>query len=199
MQPVVTGAVEGDLDEAVLRRVLGDIGITLGLVHGRKGKAFLLQCLPGYNNAANFAPWVVLIDLDQDCVCATSCLRQWLHSPAPQMCFRVAVRSIEAWLLADRERVARLLGIRTRLIPTKPDDLDDPKRELISLARRSSRRSVREELVPRDGSGRAVGPLYTTRMIEFVMDKNAGWRPEEAARISYSLSRCLQRLSGIFQ
>jgi hypothetical protein len=105
MQPIVTGAVEGDLDEAVLRRILADYGITLGLVHGRRGKAFLLQCLNGYNNAAKFAPWVVLVDLDRDCVCATSCVRQWLNNPAPQMCFRIAVRSIEAWLLADRERL----------------------------------------------------------------------------------------------
>ena len=43
MRPIATGAVEGDLDEAILRRVLDNVGITLGLVHGRKGKAFLLQ------------------------------------------------------------------------------------------------------------------------------------------------------------
>jgi hypothetical protein len=113
------------------------------------------------------------------------------------MCFRVAVRTIEAWLLADRERLAQLLGVNVAWLPTDPDYLDDPKRELINLARRSRRRAVRDDLVPRQGSGRSVGPLYTTRMIEFLQDETAGWRLDQALRASDSLARCVIRLRSL--
>jgi hypothetical protein len=103
LRPVVTGAVEGDLDEALLRRILGGVGMSLGVVYGRKGKRFLLEAVKGFNNAAQYSPWVVLVDLDHDCDCAPPCVRKWLARPAAHMCFRVAVRSVEAWLLADRE------------------------------------------------------------------------------------------------
>lgn len=187
----VTGAVEGDLDETLLRRILGHVGMSLGRVCGRKGKRFLLQSINGYNNTAQYAPWVVLVDLDRDGDCAPPCVQKWLARPSAQMCFRVAVRSIEAWLLADRERIGHLLGISRAWLPANPDSLNDPKRELINLARRSRRRGVRDDLVPREGSGRSVGPLYTTRMIEFLQDEVAGWRPDQALRVSESLERCV--------
>ena len=79
-------------------------------------------------------------------------------------------------------------------MPDNPDDLDDPKQELINLARRSRRRGIRNEIVPREGSGRVVGPLYTTRMIEFIQDEIGGWRPGRALRVSGSLARCIARL-----
>ena len=189
--------MEGDLDEALLRRILGCAGMSLGTVYGRKGKRFLLQSIHGYNNAARYAPWVVLVDLDRDGDCAPPYVQKWLARPSAQMCFRVAVRSIEAWLLADRERMARLLGVSRAWLPANPDSLDDPKRELINLARRSRRRAVRDDLVPRQGSGRSVGPLYTTRMIEFVQDEVAGWRLDQAVCVSESLERCHLRLCNL--
>lgn len=39
MQPVVTGAVEGDLDEALLRRLADYVGLSLRAVYGRKGNS----------------------------------------------------------------------------------------------------------------------------------------------------------------
>ena len=187
----ITGAVEGDLDEAMLRRIATYAGLTVGIVHGRKGKPFLLRSLNGYNNAARFSPWFVLVDLNGDCDCAPVCLHQWLPDPSRHMCFRIAVRAIESWVMSDRDRVARWLGISRANVPAEPDHLEDPKRELINLARRSRRRGLREDLVPREGSGRAVGPLYAMRMSQFIQDDTHGWRPEQAIRISDSLARCI--------
>jgi hypothetical protein len=193
----VTVAVEGDLDEALLRQILDHVGMSVRAVYGRKGKRFLLQSINGYNNAARHAPWIVLVDLDRDCDCAPPCAQRWLATPSTQMCFRVAVRAVEAWLLADRERLAQLLGVNAAWLPANPDCLDDPKRSLIDLARRSRRRAVREDLVPRQGSGRSVGPLYTTRMIEFLQDDTAGWRLDQALQVSESLERCVRRLRNL--
>jgi hypothetical protein len=110
------------------------------------------------------------------------------------MRLRLAVRAVEAWLLADRERIAQFLGTRPNSVPANPDELENPKRELITLALGSRKRAIREELVPREGSGRSVGPLYTARMMEFVQDTTAGWRPDIAARVSDSLARCIGSL-----
>jgi hypothetical protein len=110
------------------------------------------------------------------------------------MRLRVAVRKAEAWLLADRERLSRFLGVSADLIARKPEDLANPKREIVDLASRSRRRAIRQDMVPRQGSGRAVGPAYSSRLIEFVSDAQAGWRPDVAAENADSLRRCLKSL-----
>lgn len=191
---IVTGAVEGDLDEVLLRRLAGHVGIELGKVHGRNGKHPLLQNLRGYNLAARHAPWIVLVDLDRDCDCAPVCRGQWLPEPARFMYFRIAVRACESWFLADHERLADFLGISPTRLPRDPDGLDDPKRTLVDLARGSRKWIIREHLVPRAGSGRSVGPAYTSHMIEFANDACAGWRVDVAAERSPSLRKCLECL-----
>ena len=197
VEAVVTGAVEGDLDEIVLRQVVSLAGLSLGVVHGRQGKPALLRALPGYNNAAQYAPWIVVVDLDQDCGCAPSCQNQWLPNPAPLMRFRIAVRAVEAWLLADSERIAHFLRVSRARVPANPDDLNDPKDVLINVARHSRRSSIRAGIVPRERSGRRVGPLYNAIMSEFVLNLDRGWRPEIALEYSPSLARCVDSLRGI--
>lgn len=193
---MISGAVEGDLDEAVLRRLANHVGLHIGTVYGRKGKPHLLSSLAGYNAAAKHVFWIVLVDLDSDCDCAPVCRHQWLPQPNSKMSFRIAVRAIEAWLLADRERIANLLRIKTALVTQYPDQLTDPKAELIALASRSRRRQVQEDYVPEAGSGRKVGKLYTGNLIEFVQSEE-GWRPEIAQTNSESLARCMADLAKL--
>ena len=190
----VAAAVEGDLDELVLRRIAEGVGINIGNIHGRNGKGPLLKALIGYNNAARYAPWIVVIDLNGDFDCAPAGLGSWLPDPAPHIRFNIAVRSIEAWLLADRQCLAQWLGISQSRLPSDPDSLGNPKLELINLARGSRNRRLRNALVPREGSGRRVGPLYNARLSELVRDRDKGWQPERAAQNSDSLARCLRRL-----
>ena len=191
---ILSGAVEGDLDEVVLRRIVEYSGLELGAVYGRNGKPHLLNSLHGYNSAARFAPWIVLVDMDRDCDCAPICRQQWLPDQAGSMCFRIVVRALETWLLADRQRVAEWLGVSVAQVPHNPDELIDPKRELVNLARRSRLSRIRRDVVPSERSGRAVGQLYFARASEFIHDRRTGWRPQEALRNSNSLERCVRRL-----
>ena|SRR5215831_11734177 len=88
-----------------------------------------------------------------------------------------------------------MLGIPAQRISTKPDLLADPKRYLVDLARNSSRAEIRASIVPRPGSGRAVGPSYNAKMIDFV---TAGrWRINTARYSSASLQRTLDRLEAL--
>lgn len=193
--PVVSAAVEGDLDEVVLRAIADYIGFSIGPVYGRRGKPYLLQMLTGYNSAARFSPWIVILDLDRDCECAPEALTAWLPQPAQRMFCRISVRAVEAWLLADRDRIAAMLAISPQRITRNPESLDDPKRHLVDLARNSNRAEIRTSIVPRAGSGRSVDPSYNAKMIEFV---SAGrWRIDTARHNSASLQRTLDRLEEL--
>lgn len=188
---VISGAVEGIIDEAVLRCLVQHVGAQVGPMHGKNGKKPLRKRLNGYNQAARFNPWVVLVDLDQDAACAPPLRAAWLPSPAPFMCFRVAVREVEAWLLADRERLSKFLGVAALRIPRDPEAELYPKRTMVRLAKQTRRREIREDMVPRLESGRTVGPAYASRLIEFASHPSTGWRPDIAAKHSDSLRRCL--------
>jgi hypothetical protein len=191
---VVSGAVEGVVDEAVLRRLVELAGAKLGPVYGKNGKKHLQQKINGYNHASRISQWVVLVDLDHDANCAPSLRDSWLPKSSPYMHFRVSVHAVEAWLLADRESLSAFLGVPTSRIPIDPEAESQPKRTLVELARHSRRREIREDMAPRPSSGRMVGPGYTSRLIEFVADTAAGWQPDAAARSSDSLNRCLRCL-----
>jgi len=107
------------------------------------------------------------------------------------MRLRIAVRSVEAWLLGDAERLSAFLHVSSDRIPSHPDDLDDAKQTLVNLARRSKSREIQEDLVPARGTSARVGPAYAARLIEFAGRK---WRPSVAARRSGSLKRCVASL-----
>jgi hypothetical protein len=185
-------AVEGDLDEAVLRRLMKHVGAELGTVYGREGKQRLRANLDGYNSAAQRFPWVILVDLDNDTECAPEFCRVWLPQPAALMSFRVVVRQVEAWLLGDRDRAAQFLSVSPALLPTDPETVPNAKDALIRLAERSRRRDIRESLPPASGSRRSVGVLYNPLLRRFVADE---WRPDVAADRCDSLKRCLARLA----
>jgi hypothetical protein len=61
-----SAAVEGVLDEAVLRRILVDLDLGLDRVFGQQGKTFLRERIAGFNHDARFRPWIVVVDLDRD-------------------------------------------------------------------------------------------------------------------------------------
>ncbi len=193
----ISGAVEGMPDEAVLRRIVIARRAEVHRIQVQRGKANLRRALPGYNAAAQGDPWLVLVDLDRDFDCAAALVADWLPAPSAYMRLRVVVREIEAWLLADRERFARFFSVPISAVPDRPDELPDPKATLLSAIRRSRRRAIQVDMLPRPNSGRQVGAAYTSRLIEFASDNDRGWRPQVAARRSPSLSSCLTRLDSL--
>jgi len=180
--------VEGDTDVPVAQRLLELVGLEIGTVYGLKGKDHLDERLPAYNKAAHYSPWLVLRDLNRDAACAPGLVRVILPRPAARICFRIAVRAAEAWLLADRERIAGFLGVPVSRVPTEPDGLANPKQEIVNLARRSRRRAIQQDMVPDPRTSGRVGPGYSARLIEYALER---WRPRTAAAVSTSLSSCI--------
>jgi hypothetical protein len=194
--PFVSAAVEGPLDAAVAARIIETAGGAPAQIYVRRGKRALLQRAAAYNNAARFAPWLVLVDLDSDAECAPPARNDWLPQPAMHMCFRVAVREVEAWLLSDRAAIARFLAVPIGRVPSHPESLADPKQEVVRLATASRSRAIREDIVPRPNSGRTVGPAYSSRMIEFVRKR---WSVKRACQLCHSLAGALACLRRVLQ
>jgi hypothetical protein len=191
---ILKAAVEGVLDEVVLRALASKLGMKVNPVYGKKGKQDLRSKIPNYKRAAQFEPWIILVDLNHDAQCAPELCRNWIVETTPHLCFRVAVRAIESWLLADRENIAKYLSIPQTIVPDDPEVSMDPKETIISLARQSRRARIRVDMVPSPRGGRKVGPAYTSSLIEFVNHPEVGWRPLVAAERSDSLQRCFNAL-----
>lgn len=183
---VWTVAVEGPSDVPIAEAILSACGHQLGAVYGLAGKGALDKRLPAWRRAARHSRWLVLRDLDR-APCAPTLSRSLGGGPGDIL--RIAVRSGEAWLLADRERAAAWLGVAVSKIPSDVESLEDPKLTLLNLARRSKRKDVRLDLVPRDRA--MFGPGHVDQVVQYC---RLGWRPSTAARSAPSLRRCLDFL-----
>lgn len=139
--------------------------------------------------------YLALVDfMDTRLACPAEVVNQWLPHRNKQMLFRVVVREIESWLLADTEAMANFLNVEKSFIPTEVEALTNPKQELINIARRSRSKSLRESLVPASQSTAREGILYNPEMIRFVREY---WNPDKARINSQSLDKCIQRLEEI--
>ena len=187
-------AVEDKLSEVVLRAVLDQSGrdYEVGSCLSRRGSGYLRKTIRAFNNAAKGTPFIVLTDLD-DAQCAPALIRDWLTVPKhPNLVFRVAVREVEAWVLAHRTAFADFLGIKQEILPKRPDKLKDPKSALIHLARKSRRRSLREAIAPRRGSTATKGRGYNATLGRFVEGR---WNARAAMKVSPSLRRAFEAIS----
>jgi hypothetical protein len=193
-------AYEDDLSLEILLRILEfprvislDKRFCVGtLFHGR-GYGFLKKNISGFNKASKGMPYLILTDLDYR-VCAPTLIKEWLpETKNPNLIFRIAVREVESWVLADRSGFAKFLGISQKKVPVKPDELPDPKAHLINLARASRKRAIQEDIVPKQGSTAKQGPAYNERLVSFV---KATWNPSTARQFSPSLERTLKAIEA---
>lgn len=133
-------------------------------------------------------PYLLLTDLDT-AECAPVLIDEWLPKPLVKnhnLIFRIAVREVESWLMADREAFAGFLSVKTELIPEEIDNLENPKAFLVGLAKNSRNRSLREDIMPKPGTNAKQGPNYNNRLCEFI---RSTWCPLRASESSLSLER----------
>jgi hypothetical protein len=155
--------------------------------------AFSGSTIPGWNQAARSIPFIVLTDLDRY-ECPAELINDWLRVPKHRnLLFRVAVREVESWLLADPANFSEFLGVRSSLIPADTDSLPDPKATLVQLARKSRSKTIRGSIVPAKGSTAKQGPDYNGCLCTFIRER---WNLEAAKANSPSLARTVDRLSS---
>ena len=148
------------------------------------------------NVTANKVPVFVIVDLDRPEPCPADLIRALLPvAHSAKLLLRVAVMEIESWLLADADGLAQFLAISRNIVPDEPDSVEQPKELIVSLARKSKRKDIREDLVPLPGDIRKVGAAYNPRLLAFV---RSDWSLERAAAASPSLRKTVDRLRTAF-
>lgn len=181
--------------DAILRQVAPELQVCVRLTHG--GFGYLKRIAPGLNRSAAGMPYILIADLNHEYECAPDLLRAWLPGPAhSQFLLRVAVREVEAWVMADRPAFADFLGVARTKVPVNVEQLDDPKQTLVNLARRSRLVNVRRELSPSPGSTAKVGRGHNEMLTGFVRQR---WRAREAQEHAPSLRRAVDRLAAFGQ
>lgn len=156
-----------------------------------KCKAFLNMARAGIHT-------LIFTDLDTT-ECACDLIRDWFDIPQsdavdlPSQCiFRVAVREVESWIIADHTAWAKYIGISAVNFSTQPDNLDDPKGHLLNIIRKKGTKKIHREMLPQGAT--SIGPRYNDVLCDFVENS---WVPERAAKRSPSLERALKALMKI--
>jgi len=158
------------------------------------GYGNIKKMAPAFLNMANAGQHTfILTDLDTT-DCPPTLIRDWFSirqdqpiALPPQVVFRVPVREVESWLLADRDAFASFMGIPKANFPNRPDDLADPKRSLFRVIRRKGRKKWQREMLPQFPTA-AIGPLYNEKLCKFIRED---WDPARAADNSPSLGRAI--------
>ncbi|MDP2982692.1 MAG: hypothetical protein Q8O92_05115 [Candidatus Latescibacter sp.] len=179
---------EDALSAAVFRRLILESGqlYEIRSEYGQAGKTYIDRKLKDFNNASKALPFFVLRDLDTD-ECAPLLVKKFFPFPQyPNLLFRIAVREVEAWLLADIKGFSSYLGISAKKIPSQVETIMNPKEYLINLARKSRKRDIKNDIVPYKNSTAKQGRNYNNRLIDFV---NNFWDMKKATENSDSLLR----------
>ena len=169
-----------------------------GFPENKHGNTNLKKMIPAVRNMAKAGITVfILTDLDS-VVCAPELIKSWAPMQREQrempagFLFRVAVREVESWLIADRDALAATLGIPRLNFSADPDSLDDPKAHLLGVIRAKGKRRIHRDMLP--GLNSKIGPEYNNVLCGFVMKQ---WDPERAAVHSSSLRRALEALKKV--
>lgn len=207
MPKAVNIAAEDNLSEAIIRSLLANASRQLKVANsypikkgwqddvGKGGYGYIKKSLVAFNAAAAHTPFVVLIDAD-DRPCPPQTIAEWLEGKLQHsdLICRVAIREAEAWLLADRSGLSEYLSIPERWIPLDTARIKDPKRYIVRMAARSSRKEIRADLAPPKGSKGKTGPYYTQSLSSFAKGL---WQINEASKHSESLRRAKAAIDAL--
>lgn len=140
------------LSDAVSRKLFSELFPDVEFIfisNVKRGCGNIKNKVNSYNRAANKMHVFILVDLDT-ASCAPLLLENWFQGPLREcLIFRVAVREVESWLLADVEGLTRFLDLKKDFIrkETKnPDSLADPKAKLLALVTRCKKRELKKML-----------------------------------------------------
>lgn len=185
---------EGFLDRVAAERLLESLGLRLeGAAQDAGGVDAFWASIGKYNEAAKHCGLILALADHDERACVSPKLAKKLPSQHPNLILRLSIVELEAWLLADSERLSEYLSVSSDKIPAEPDKEENPKQTLVNLARTSTKPSIRNGMVPKQGYSSDRGPEYTLIMESYIRSR---WRPATAAKRSPSLYRALAALKA---
>jgi len=188
----ITLIVEDLLSQEIVKKIVIESrnDFVINSEHISKGYGKIKDRINSYNEAARNKPFIVLTDLDRT-ECAPIKKTEWLkHDQHSNLIFRIAERSVESWILADRAGFADYFGVSRTRIPYTTDDIDYPKEKLLTLIEHSRKRRFKT-MLPAAGSRIKVGKDYDLFLINFIYKK---WDMQSAIKHSPSLKRAVNRI-----
>jgi len=190
----VAVATEDELSEILCRKLLGEVGLNPFLKLRKGGNGYLRSRMESFCQMAQSYPVIILTDQDR-ADCAPRLCADWLRNliVPENLLLRVAVREVEAWLLADGQAIQKFFDVDVRSADF--ESVDDPKQLLLETMRRSTR-AVRNYLVEVRKGQAYCGVGYSNELIAFV---NEAWDSERASQLSNSLRKTRKRLSELAQ
>ena len=188
-------AVEDSLTEILVKKILSEVRpdisnsiITLPL----NGKSYLESKARNLNRTAAGSPVFLFTDLDDRNDCPINLILRWVPEPRHRnFLFRVVTMEIESWILGDRQAFSYFFSIPLNRIPQDTESIDNPKGEIVSLARRSRKKQIREDVIPQFSGTAKVGPAYNACLSAFI---NENWDINNALTSSESLRRAVDRI-----
>lgn len=183
--------VEDVLQQSTLQRVIRDYKPIweYHTILGLKGNGYIKKNLKSFNTLAESLPTIIITDLD-NIDCPVELTAAWFNfKKSRKLIFRIAVREIESWLLADRHNFSRFIGVPINKIPENIEDIENPKGFLNDLAKKSRKKEIRENLVAK-GTAK-IGPGYNSLLEVFIFSH---WNPERARISSKSLNKAIIRI-----
>jgi len=194
LKPVFINIVfEDSLSESVIERLLQLSPLNPQIVRRINGRGcgYIRSRIQSFFSAAmHQQTFLVLMDSDKE-----DCALHLINSLVPfdkrnkRCLFRIAIREVEAWLLADYKGASKFLGINERLIERNPETLADPKGHLIQLAQKSRKKDISKTIPPKPGTSSLIGPEYNQTLLPFVRNI---WDIHAAAKRSESLRRAIE-------
>jgi hypothetical protein len=194
MTPVLF-AVEGETDVPVAEKLIELVGRVPRRVSASGGSSSIDAGLTRWARPSNGEPMLVLRDWDvaDNVECAPELRARIAGARCPSnVAVRIVVRSMESWLMADRDAACHYF--RTTKIPIHPEQVEHPKLALVDACRRSKLRRVRDGMIPRPGSGGAVGADFSLLIADFARNH---WNPTRARLNAPSLSRAIGRMEQL--
>ena len=185
---------EDQLSESIAKKIISQFtDYKVYCIHTRGGRGYIEKRLLEYNRSAKTLSFFVMVDLDQS-LCAVDYIKAQFGRTAisQNMVFRVAVKEVESWILADQGGFSHYFEIPKQKMPHTPDQLPDPKQSLVGIIKKYCRnKTFRENIVPQPKSGALTGPGYNSALIPFIEKK---WSVKQASQTSNSLNRCVRAL-----
>lgn len=187
-------ATEDELSEYVGEKLIKEankkLNVTLRLRKG--GFGYLKGKLPNLCGLSKTQPVILLTDLD-NAGCPMKLIDAWfkgMEKPR-DLLFRVVVREVESWVLADHKGFSDYFGISQAKLPTDPDLLPDPKAQLLKLIG-GARREIKDVMIAKKGALAIQGVGYNTILVDFI---RTSWNCQRAAERSKSLNKAFIRIS----
>lgn len=196
--PSVDYLGEGSSDLLTAHKIIALAGAEPGISYYRpargRGKPNLDKRLAGLNAGARHGRIVlVLRDLDDDDACAGRLVARLVSGRCDDLVLRIAVRSAEAWYVADADSYARFCGMRASLLPSAPEQEASLKKRLIGLAEAGRAGKLKSHLAETRSRGVADWAAMGQWHADFV---RGHWEPRRAIQSGCvpSLERAVERL-----